>query len=1027
MRYFLMLAFLNLWYGIPLWSQNRNILDQIGIEQGLSQGFVTSILQDREGFIWVGTQNGLNRYDGYRFRVFEHDAYDTLSLSGNFIKALAEHGDFLLVGAASHGLNIFHKKTERFFRLPFSMEEPCYNPGVAHSGNRAPGNSIAEILTDADGNIWLLTGRNHEGEQFLVKVTLPEGFWEKLPDRPSLVFQIKTTFWCCSAQQNSQNLLAIDHLRRLRCSSDGKRIFWLDYTQCWTTDAAAPQLLPFNHAPVPPQKIFNFVPGASGEGVFLQDMDGKTWFSNDPNLTDWTELPRKIPFVLYFDQKFLLTARQRTNQIFRSQADPREINFEKPLLKLDSLDGRNVVCIDRTGDFWSGDFANGMLKFNPSSLVFEHHLAGVSVMSKPVALPGGGYLFEQTTRLNFFSRASDKAKWTEFQHFLTENDLHPLQISAQPASSSEYWAFAGNSISQKNFLIKYNIAGARPVLEHWVLKYHLHNALSFQFDETGKIWFSTDDQLVCFDPKNETCTDFDFSQLKLGDPPVLALQKTADGSWWLATDQGLLRARPKKNAAAGFDFTLFQTNLHDRNSLNENNLACLLTDPHDASVLWIGAKGGGLNRLDVRTLQFTHLSTQDGLPNNVIYGILPDSSGHLWLSSNRGLIRYLPATGEIKNYRRSDGLQSDEFNTNAYAVGFRGELIFGGVNGLNVFFPNSVAEHTAAAKTLITGLKINNRAVKVGDLGGKVTTAIHFCKNLVLSAEQNQLTFEFASLDFSSQNKCQYRYYLEGAEAEWAHQGEEPSAVYTNLPPGKYTFKVLGSNANLEWDGTAAEMSVEILPPWYRTWWAYFVYSLLAMGLIVWYIRSRTENLRLQIDLEKKKTKAKVVELAFERKRLESLELAQRLETERQLAAQNREEDQRKLAAFTQQLIEKSHQLAALQEKLSDNDEHPAAAEREAVLPELYKAHILTQDDWEHFRVLFEQANPGFFQKLSNRYPNLTGAETRLLLLTKIGLKRADAAAMLGVLPQAIKKTSIRLRKKLGVEESSLEEILEGL
>jgi signal transduction histidine kinase/DNA-binding response OmpR family regulator/streptogramin lyase len=866
MRIICLFYFHLLWL-LTLAAQNGVRVENVGIEQGLSQGFVTAILQDREGFLWAGTQSGLNRFDGYRFRVFENDPYDSLTLSGNYVYSLSEYRDFLLVGTIGQGLNIFHKKTERFFRIPFEMRKECNNSEEIHSSNRTPGNSAFEALPDADGNLWLLSGSNQEGAEFLGKLTLPEGFWDKLPDDPALISQIRVTFWCIqSGNAQVGNWPYNTTLQQLWLMPDGKRICYLSDFGIWTFNAATAEVTSFGNLPVAPQNAYHLVQNAEGTDVFLQDKDGKTWYSKDPNWAIWTEIPAFTPLILYFNHKILWTSTLNTKSAFAAPSNWGHCDFEKPQCLLNNTDDRVVFCVDRTNNFWYTNLANGLLKVKASGSIFEHHLVGNSVMSKPVAIPDGGYLYKDLQGNSYFSHPSDKAKWAEYHRFLDENKLHVPAILAQPASAS-YWATAKKPLTEEIFLMRIKVAGSVYPVEHWALPYLGNDFTLPQPDENGKVWLVAQKELVCFDPQTGIATGFDFGQLGLGRTAFFALQKTADGSWWLASNKGLVRAKPKQNVGAGFDFSLLKTDLRDRNSLNENNVASLLTDPRDPSVLWIGTKGGGLNRLDVRSMQFSHLSTKDGLPNNVIYGILPDSSGYLWLSSNRGLIRYLPATGEIKSYRAADGLQNDEFNTWAYSTGFRGELIFGGINGLNVFFPNQVLQRGQAVKTLITGLKVNNSPVKVSDLDGKLTEAAHFCKKIVLSASQNQLTFEFSSFDFSAQNKCQYRYYLEGAEDEWAHQGEEPFAVYTNLPPGKYTFKVLGSNANLDWNGVPAEMSVEILPPWYRTWWAYGFYTLL-LSLLVW----------KAFDFQVKRAKMQN-ELAFKDKEARSLQAVDELKT----------------------------------------------------------------------------------------------------------------------------------------------------
>lgn len=210
--------------------------------------------------------------------------------------------------------------------------------------------------------------------------------------------------------------------------------------------------------------------------------------------------------------------------------------------------------------------------------------------------------------------------------------------------------------------------------------------------------------------------------------------------------------------------------------------------PQTRISFWIGTKGGGLNRLDTRSMQFTHLTTREGLPNDVIYGILSDDRNRLWMSSNKGLICYTPSTGAIKNYTKEDGLQDNEFNTWAYGKGPDGALLFGGVNGLTVFQPSQLLEDTLAPLTKITGLHLNDRDISWKDSTGILDLGIEYTSEITVPFSRNNLTLEFVALNFTSPDKNRFRYYLEGAENEWEHESSDHTASYLNLAPGNMFF-----------------------------------------------------------------------------------------------------------------------------------------------------------------------------------------------------------------------------------------------
>jgi signal transduction histidine kinase/DNA-binding response OmpR family regulator len=326
-----------------------------------------------------------------------------------------------------------------------------------------------------------------------------------------------------------------------------------------------------------------------------------------------------------------------------------------------------------------------------------------------------------------------------------------------------------------------------------------------------------------------------------------ALAKTPDGRWWLGTSKGLVEARP--NAAGGFDFRLWEYKAGNDNSPRNNDVSSLLPDPKDANALWIGTKGGGLARMDIKNGQFRHLTTRNGLPNDVIYAVLPDpenSGGCLWLSSNKGLTRYHPESGQIKNFTEADGLQSDEFNTWAYGKTPTGELMFGGVKGLNVFHPKDIQDNPHLPRAFLTGLKINNHTITPGDSTGLLAQTLEFTEKIRLPFHQNSITLEFAALEYTAPSKNRFRYYLEGAEAEWAHESSEPSAQYLNLSPGDYVFKVMACNNDGVWNPAPASLRITVLPPWYRSWLAYLFYAAAVGGLIWLYMRFRLGQLRLE-------------------------------------------------------------------------------------------------------------------------------------------------------------------------------------
>ncbi|MCB9333497.1 MAG: response regulator, partial [Lewinellaceae bacterium] len=316
--------------------------------------------------------------------------------------------------------------------------------------------------------------------------------------------------------------------------------------------------------------------------------------------------------------------------------------------------------------------------------------------------------------------------------------------------------------------------------------------------------------------------------------------------WWIGTDQGLIRALPEKS---GYVFKRFQVVSGEINSIQATEVTSLLTDPLHPHILWIATNGGGLSRLDTRTGIFSHFNTRTGFPDNVIYGILNDKRGRLWMSSNRGLIRLNPATGRIRQYTIQDGLPAIEFNTRTFAKRPDGSMLFGCLKGLIDFNPDEFEDNPVTPQVRITGLEVNNQSVVFGDSFGVLQQAIEYTDRLELPFSQNSITLKFAALEFSTPKQNQFQYYLKGAEPEWAHRTTENTASYLNLAPGRYTFLVKGSNGDGVWNETPTTLQIIILPPWYRTTWAYIVYALLLLGLGYGLLRFFLHRQRLQYKL----------------------------------------------------------------------------------------------------------------------------------------------------------------------------------
>ncbi len=836
--------FLRLWLLITWLVAGRFssslIAQQVGVEmlsprQGLSQGYVNCILQDREGFIWLGTKNGLNRYDGYRFEVLTHDPYDSFSLSDDHINTLSEYGDFLIVGTQSNGLNLLHKKTRRVCRIPNSVFRPGAAPDYV---------SVLWAAADADGQLWAqvaITPYN-----LLYKIALPKGFWDS-PDMHTDKLQgLSAQTWPRQMWSN----VAMSHNARRIYAIVQDSFFQIDTrTGAWAHTTLLPEL--------------DF---GSLKSIDL-DPKGRIWIADflNYNLTRLYRLehgkrlaPVSVPPDFSQIQHFApgliwLTCHDRNVGFRLDEAgnfDPNRPAF--PPVRIPR--GRSYGITDRSGLVWMGTCGIGAIKVNLRSQHFRRLFPGKSIYGGVFQDWNGNILTYDNLTNTLFSSELAKNPKTPFLPGL--NNLHSATKIEKDAQGN-YW-IAGTLRNTRDFLLK-KVAPSGDVATFTIP----HTITYFDYvllalDGDGHPWVAADSRLFHFDPGAERFDIYSFQKTLPEAKGTTALAQTADGSWWIGTDKGLVRAKP---AAKGFDFFVFKNNTTDRNSLRHNLVSSILADPTDPSILWVGTKGGGLNRLDIRSGRFSHLTTREGLPNDVIYGVLADDRGNLWLSSNKGLTCYQPGTGLIKTYTEEDGIQGNEFNTWAYGKAVDGTLFFGGLNGLTVFHPDRLTEDTLAPRTLLTGLRLNNRVVSQHDSTGPLRQSMEFTRAIEVPFSSNNITLEFAAMNFAAPAKNRFRYYLEGAEAEWVHESAEHSATYLNLPPGAYTFRVKGANSEGVWSEQATTLKITVLPPWYRSWWAWLTYVLLLGGSVYAFYRyqlrtklEHAENERLK-ELDAVKTR----------------------------------------------------------------------------------------------------------------------------------------------------------------------------
>ncbi|MBK6754097.1 MAG: response regulator [Flavobacteriales bacterium] len=800
------------------------------IEDGLSQGMVSSIIQDRAGFMWFATKDGLNRYDGYSFRVFRHDPADSSTVRDNFIQAIHEDRAGLLWVGTNSGLDVFDPVTEVFHHIP------CGDPAVGlpvvkadtlspHGGAQCATNAIAE---DPTRHLWVSSG---------------QGLYRIDPDRSGSSpagpgARVDLVGVCPGVKVN---WIAVDEAGLLRgaWTLNGEdlnvRTFTLD-----TRDEA--RIAAMSKDP----QLLSWSPLIAGQGeedwaVFATDTTRhRTYGFSNEVLESRDDANAIISTVRLSNAGWMSVIRATTDangslwatdhRLWR--CDPRTGRVSRlmptaPELRIEAL---KPICLyrDRSGVMWMGTNGFGVLLYDPRAERF--HKQRLHSMRMMAPLRDGRMIAFTWSQWVYLFKEPDLAQFS-IETYGREIDPGTYEPCVVEEGRGVLWTNIGNALTRYDERDGSLLRFADPQLP---VRFPLH------IGHDSLIRFGSTKAFGEFNTRTKRFSSIPYPIPAQGGTYefVQAIIQDAQGIFWLGTMKGLLRLDP-----ATRDWTHYASMPDDPRSLSTDVIFCLLNDPKDANILWVGTNGGGLNRLDKRTGQFTRFSTADGLPNNVIYGLLAEDDGQLWMSTNKGIAQFDPLTHAVRSFDASDGLQGDEFNRYAYCKTSDGTLYFGGVNGFNYFRPEELRPDTLPAVVHLTDIKLTNRSIAFGAEASPLTIPTHLTRELVLPyVDAAMITFELATMEFSEPEEHRYQYRLDGFDTDWIMGGIDRSAVYTNLDPGTYTFHVRGDNRDGLWDTKGTTFQLIVLPPWWRTWWFYALCVLAVGGGIVLYIRMLTRQ-----------------------------------------------------------------------------------------------------------------------------------------------------------------------------------------
>jgi ligand-binding sensor domain-containing protein/signal transduction histidine kinase len=812
-------------------SQKQFIkFDHLQTDEGLSQSNVLCILQDSRGFMWFGTEEGLNKYDGYSFTVYKNDPQKSNSLSDNYVNDIVEdeNGD-LWIGTLDGGLNKYDRQKDRFIRFQQDPKNP----------NSISDNYVGCVRKDSKGNIWAGTSsgvnifdRKHNR---FIKYARNERDKNSLSDNSVLTIY-----------EDKQHNIWVGTAAGLNLFNPEKKSFTR-----FLHNANDPESIGGNTV----NSIFEDSKhrlwiGTTGGGLNLFDRQTGKFRSLKKNNTKFPGIADNTIFSITEDDLGMIWIGSENNGI--SVLNPQTETFTNYVYNDADNTGLNSNSIqriykDRKGNIWIGTFNSGINFLSHDIGTFTHYQHNASINSLAnnkvlgiygnsanniwIATDGGGLDLYNTNTGDFKHYKHQEGNNNTISG---SNILSVLEDSYQNVWVGTY----GNGVDvineKQNFYKHYKNDASDPNSlasnNGWVI---------FE-DKEKNIWIGTDNGVSRYDRAKDGFIQYKEGKGQLSSNGITSIYEDSDGFIWIGTNSyGINRLDKKTNKIVQFTYN------ENRNSLSSSKITAFCEDKNRN--LWIGTFKG-LNCLDKKTNLFTSYGIKDGLPNEKIAGILQDDKGNLWISTGKGLSKFNPVTKAFNNFGVSHGLQGNEFKP-AYFKARSGAMYFGGNNGFNEFFPDSIRESSFDPPLVITDFLIFNKSVPIaGAKNGSspLNKNITETKAIAIPYSSSVISFEFASLNYTTPERKQYAYKLDGFDDDWNYVGIKHTATYTNLDPGTYIFKAKALNDNGEWSSQVVEMKLTITPPFWLTWWFKILAAIAISGCIMSFYSYRTKAIKAQ-------------------------------------------------------------------------------------------------------------------------------------------------------------------------------------
>ena len=788
------------------------------VENGLSNNAVICSVQDRQGFLWFGTKDGLNRFDGYSFKVFRANPDQPGSIGGNFVTSLYEDRNGILWAGTEKGLYRYDATAESFSLLKTNSVLP-----------------VTDIRMDGMGNLWFISDftlvKYNDAKKSLTYFSIDRYF-----ETTSLCVSPDGTLWAST----SAGLLV-----RYNAAADS----FTKYNV-------------FDHSPKPVSNWVEEIYSAS-DGTILIGTSNQGAKVFDPRTETYKDILTYNPdkteiFVRNFvqtgpDEFWIAT---ESGIFIYNLTTGKFSNLQKKYNDNYSISDNAVYtfCQDKEGGIWAGTYFGGInyypKPYTPFNKYFpkigENSISGNVVREICEDNNGNIWIGTEDAGLNKMQIATGKI--THFQPTGASGSISYSNIHGLLVNGDELWIG-----TFEHGLDVMNIKTGK-VIRHYVSsdKNLLRSNFIYSIyrTNTGEILLATTRGIYTYNKQHD---EF----IPLAGIPLFnwytTILKDKDGIIWAGTfGNGVNYINTKTGKGGNLRY-----DTKNKNSLSSDRVNCIFED--SKKNLWFATEGG-LCKFNRKTNDFKRLTTTNGFPSNFTISILEDEEKYLWISTTKGLVRFNPQTEDLNVYTKANGLLTDQFNFSSGFKDAEGKMYFGSAKGLISFKPSDFNKNTYAPQVYITGFQVNNKDLAISEKGSPLNKSITYTDKVSLKNNQSTFSIDFAALSYTAPEMAQYAYKMEGLDKDWIFLESNRKAYFTGLPAGDYIFKVKAANSSGVWNEQETTLVIEILPPWWASWWAYAVYGLLGAFIVF----SGVRNYHKRVE-EKNRRKIELLEIAKEK------------------------------------------------------------------------------------------------------------------------------------------------------------------